>query len=255
MRFDKQVAIVTGAASGIGRASSEILAAEGATVFAVDLNAQRLDELVTRITSAGGKAEAMPADVTLEGEATRIAAHACARLARIDILVNAVGGSTIVANPSRPIEELSLDEWRRLVDFHLSGTFQFTSAVVPTMKQQGHGKIINVSSIAGRGLSLVSSSAYATAKGGIIALTRKLSFELGPFGINCNAIAPGVTLTERVAPMWQAKTDAGRDEVLANIPLGKMPQAEDQARVIAFLASSDANFINGTTIDVAGGQR
>ncbi|MFT5171859.1 MAG: NAD(P)-dependent dehydrogenase (short-subunit alcohol dehydrogenase family), partial [Gammaproteobacteria bacterium] len=72
---------------------------------------------------------------------------------------------------------------------------------------------------------------------------------------NCNAIAPGVTLTERVAPMWQAKTDAGRDEVLANIPLGKMPQAEDQARVIAFLASSDANFINGTTIDVAGGQR
>ncbi|MFT5175890.1 MAG: NAD(P)-dependent dehydrogenase (short-subunit alcohol dehydrogenase family), partial [Gammaproteobacteria bacterium] len=103
MRFDKQVAIVTGAASGIGRASSEILAAEGATVFAVDLNAQRLDELVTRITSAGGKAEAMPADVTLEGEATRIAAHACAQLARIDILVNAVGGSTIVANPSRPI--------------------------------------------------------------------------------------------------------------------------------------------------------
>ena len=83
----------------------------------------------------------------------------------------------------------------------------------------------------------------------------RYSFELGPFGINCNAIAPGVTLTERVAPMWEAKTDAGRDEVLANIPLGKMPQAEDQARVIAFLASSDANFINGTTIDVAGGQR
>ena len=255
MRFDNQVAIVTGAASGIGRASSEILAAEGAMVFAVDLDSERLNELVARIKESGGMAEAMPADVTLEGEAARIAAHALASCARIDILVNAVGGSTIVANSSRPIEELSLDEWRRLVDFNLSGTFLFTSAVVPTMKQQHAGKIVNVSSIAGRGLSLVSSSAYATAKGGIIALTRKMSFELGPFGINCNAIAPGVTLTERVAPIWQARTDDGRALVLANIPLGKMPHAEDQARVIAFLASRDADFVNGTTIDVAGGQR
>jgi len=255
MRFDKQVAVVTGAASGIGRATSEILTAEGATVFAVDLNPERLDELVARITNAGGKAEAMPADVTLDGEAARIAAHALEQHGRIDILVNAVGGSTIVPNSSRPVEQLSLDEWRQLVDFNLSGTFLFTSAVLPAMKAQQAGKIVNVSSIAGRGLSLVSSAAYATAKGGIIALTRKLSFELGPFGINCNAIAPGVTLTERVAPIWEAKTDDGREEVLANIPLGKMPHAEDQARVIAFLASRDADFVSGTTIDVAGGQR
>jgi NAD(P)-dependent dehydrogenase (short-subunit alcohol dehydrogenase family) len=255
MRFNKQVAIITGAASGIGRASSEILAAEGATIYAVDANPQGLDELVTRITSAGGKVEAMAADVTLEGESARIAAQALKQHGHIDILVNAVGGSTIVPNSSRPIDELTLDEWRRLVDFNLSGTFLFTSAVVPSMKQQGVGKIVNVSSIAGRGLSLVSSSAYATAKGGIIALTRKLSFELGPFGINCNAIAPGMTLTERVAPIWEAKSDAGREDVLANIPQGKMPQAEDQARVIAFLASRDADFVNGTTIDVAGGQR
>ena len=123
------------------------------------------------------------------------------------------------------------------------------------MKRRRAGKIVNVSSIAGRGLSLVSSSAYAAAKGGIIALTRKLSFELGPFGITCNAIAPGVTLTERVAPIWDAKTDAQREQVLANIPLGRMPRAEDQARVVAFLASRDADFVNGTTIDVAGGQR
>lgn len=255
MRFENQVAIVTGAASGIGRASCEILAGEGATVFAVDLNAQRLDELVMRISQAGGKAEAMPADVTVESEAPRIAAHAVASRGRIDILVNAVGGSTIVPNSSRPIEELSLNEWRALVDFNLSGTFLFTNAVIPTMKQQRSGKIVSVSSIAGRGLSLVSSSAYATAKGGIIALTRKLSFELGPFGINCNAIAPGVTLTERVAPIWKARTDEQRAQVLENIPMRKMPQAEDQARVIAFLASRDADFVSGTTIDVAGGQR
>lgn len=255
MRFEDQVAIITGAASGIGRASARILAAEGAVVYAVDLDAGRLGDLATAAADDGGRIEPMPADVTAEGEAERVAGSALARHGRIDVLVNAVGGSTIVPNSSRPIEELSLAEWRALVDFNLSGTFLFTHAVVPAMKQQRSGKIVNVSSIAGRGLSLVSSSAYATAKGGIIALTRKLSFELGPFGINCNAIAPGVTLTERVEPIWDAKTDAGRAEVLANIPLGRMPRAEDQARVVAFLASRDADFVSGTTIDVAGGQR
>ena len=255
MRYQNQIAIVTGAASGIGRATSEILAGEGATVLAVDQDYDRLQELVARIEQNKGLAIAMPADVTAEGAAQGIATQAREQFGHIDILVNTVGGSTIVANSSRPIEELSLAEWRALVDFNLNGTFLFIQAVAPVMKQQGAGKIVNVSSIAGRGLSLVSSSAYATAKGGIIALTRKLSFELGPFGINCNAIAPGVTLTERVLPMWQGKTDAGRAEVLANIPMGKMPHAEDQARVIAFLASSDADFVNGTCIDVAGGQR
>jgi NAD(P)-dependent dehydrogenase (short-subunit alcohol dehydrogenase family) len=254
-RFQGRVAIVTGAASGIGRASSERMAREGATVIAVDVDAGRLAALVRRITADGGMAEAMTADVTAEGEAERIAAHALLAHGRIDVLVNAVGGSTIVANSSRPIEALSLDEWRALVDFNLAGTFAFTAAVVPAMKTQRRGKIVNVSSIAGRGVSLVSSSAYATAKGGIIALTRKLSFELGPFGINCNAIAPGVTLTERVAPIWEARSDAEREEILANIPMRRMPRAEDQAGVVAFLASDDADFVNGATIDVAGGQR
>jgi NAD(P)-dependent dehydrogenase (short-subunit alcohol dehydrogenase family) len=255
MRFENQVAIVTGAASGIGRASAELLAGEGAAVVAVDIDAERLEALAERIRGAGGRAEAAPADVTADGEAERIAARALRRHGAIHVLVNAVGGSTIVENSARPVEELSLDEWQRLVAFNLDGTFLFSRAVIPAMKRQRQGKIVNVSSIAGRGLSLVSSSAYAAAKGGVIALTRKLSFELGPFGINCNAIAPGVTLTERVAPRWEARSEAERQAVLANLPMGRMPVAEDQARVVVFLASRDADFVNGTTIDVAGGQR
>lgn len=255
MRFQDRVAIITGAASGIGRATSERMAAEGAFVIAVDSDADRLDQLVARIGSATGRVEGRVCDVTTEGAADAVAEQALCTHGRIDVLVNAVGGSTIVSNSSRPIEELSFSEWQQLVAFNLNGTFGFSRAVIPSMKHQRSGKIVNVSSIAGRGLSLVSSSAYATAKGGIIALTRKLSFELGPFGINCNAIAPGITLTERVAPIWEQRTDAQRGEVLANIPLGRMPTAEDQAAVIAFLASDDADFVNGTTIDVAGGQR
>ncbi|MEZ4618881.1 MAG: SDR family oxidoreductase [Caldilineaceae bacterium] len=108
---------------------------------------------------------------------------------------------------------------------------------------------------AGRGLSSISSSAYAAAKGGIIALTRKLSIELGPHGITCNAIAPGITLTERIAAVWERTSPEKQQAILANIPLGKLPKAEDQARVICFLASRDADFVTGTTIDVAGGLR
>ncbi len=254
-RFESQVAIVTGAASGIGRATSERLAAEGATVVGVDHDAERLNQLVARVAAADGKAEASVCDVTVEDAASATVERTLSAHGRIDILVNAVGGSTIVQNSSRPIEELSFSEWQQLVAFNLNGTYSFSHAVIPSMKRRRCGKIVNVSSIAGRGLSLVSSSAYATAKGGIIALTRKLSFELGPFGITCNAIAPGITLTERVAPIWEKRSDAERNEVLANIPLGRMPSAEDQAAVIAFLASKDADFVNGATIDVAGGQR
>jgi NAD(P)-dependent dehydrogenase (short-subunit alcohol dehydrogenase family) len=121
------------------------------------------------------------------------------------------------------------------------------------MKRQGRGKIVNISSIAGRGLSASSSAAYAAAKGGIIAFTRKIAFELGPFGINVNAIAPSRTLTERIRPRWEQES---REDQLAEIertPLRRVAEAPDQARVICFLASSDADFVTGVTIDVTGG--
>jgi NAD(P)-dependent dehydrogenase (short-subunit alcohol dehydrogenase family) len=121
------------------------------------------------------------------------------------------------------------------------------------MKRQRRGKIVNLASIAGRGVSPSSSSAYAAAKGGIIALTRKLSFELGPFGINVNAVAPSLTLTERIRPRWELRSAEEQAAEIARTPLRRIAEAADQARVIAFLASADAEFVTGVTIDVTGG--
>jgi NAD(P)-dependent dehydrogenase (short-subunit alcohol dehydrogenase family) len=165
-----------------------------------------------------------------------------------------VGGSTIIPRPAANIDELTLEEWQKLLHFNLTGTFLFSHAVIPVMKRQKSGKIVNLASIAGRGVSRTSSSAYATAKGGIIALTRKLSLELGPHGITVNAIAPSLTLSERLLPHWRERSPEGKAAEIERTPLGRVATPEDQARVICFLASSDADFVTGVTIDVTGGQ-
>jgi NAD(P)-dependent dehydrogenase (short-subunit alcohol dehydrogenase family) len=151
------------------------------------------------------------------------------------------------------VDELSLADWQRLIAFNLDGTFLFCHAVAPVMKRQRRGKIVNLSSIAGRGLSASSSSAYAAAKGGIIAFTKKLAYELGPYGITVNAIAPSRTLTERIRPRWEEQSPEEQAAEIARTPLRRLAEPEDQARVVCFLASSDADFVTGVTIDVTGG--
>jgi len=254
MRFRDRIALITAAASGIGRASAEIIAREGGTVVAVDLDQARLNDVVKPMCDAGGAAEGLRADALDPAQVADVVRQTVATHGRIDILVNAVGGSTIIAKPAAPVDELTLEDWQRLLHFNLTGTFLFTNAVVPVMKRQRSGKIVNISSIAGRGLSPTSSSAYATAKGGIIALTRKLALELGPHGITVNAIAPSLTLSPRLQPRWDRMSPADRERELARVPLGRVATPEDQARVICFLASSDADFVTGVTIDVTGGQ-
>ena len=151
------------------------------------------------------------------------------------------------------MDELTLDDWQRLIAFNLDGTFLFCHAVVPMMKRQRRGKIVNLASIAGRGLSESSSAAYAAAKGGIIAFTRKLSFELGPFGINVNAIAPEPDPDRTYPPALGAARPEDQAAEIERTPLRRVAEAPDQAKVICFLASSDADFVTGLTIDVTGG--
>lgn len=257
MRFRDKVALITAATSGIGRATADIMAREGALVVAVDNHEERLDRTVAELCevgrAAGGRAERRLCNALDPGEVEVTVASVAAQFGRIDILVNAVGGSTIIAKSGAPVDELSFAEWQKLIDFNLSGTFLFTHAVVPVMKGQRGGKIVNLASIAGRGLSASSSSAYAAAKGGIIAFTRKLAFELGPYGITINAIAPSKTLTERIRPRWDQQSPEDQAAEIERTPLRRLAEAADQAKVICFLASGDADFVTGVTIDVTGG--
>jgi NAD(P)-dependent dehydrogenase (short-subunit alcohol dehydrogenase family) len=253
MRFQGKIALITAAASGIGRATANMMAQEGGRIAAVDNNRERLDATIAEISAAGGEAHPYRADALEESQVVSVVSDAAKRFGKIDILVNAVGGSTIIAKPGATTEELTLADWESLIHFNLTGTFLFTHAVIPIMKRQKSGKIVNLASIAGRGKSSASSSAYATAKGGIIALTTKLANELGPYGINVNAIAPATTLTERIRPRWEQRPPEERQADIDRTPLRRMGEAVDQANVICFLASSHADFVTGLTIDVTGG--
>ena len=253
MRFQNKVALITAAASGIGRATADIIAREGGVVVAVDNNEERLDQTVASLGTAGGRAHRRVCNALDPVEVDATVASVLQEFGAIDILVNAVGGSTIIPKPGAPVDELGFADWQKLIDFNLSGTFLFTHAVVPAMKQRQRGAIVNLASIAGRGLSISSSSAYAAAKGGIIAFTRKLAFELGPYGITINAIAPSRTLTERIRPRWEQQSPEDQQAEIERTPLRRIAEAADQARVICFLASDDAAFVTGVTIDVTGG--
>ena len=253
MRFTDKVAVITAFANGIGRATAEIMAREGAIVIGIDNHPDRLKAAIAALRGSGGRAHGRLCDARNQDQVEMTIASVEKEFGGIDILVNAVGGSTIIANSGATVDELTFEEWQDLIAFNLNGTFLFTHAVVPIMKRRRSGKIVNLASIAGRGLSVSSSSAYAAAKGGIIAFTRKLAFELGPFGITINAIAPSLTLTERIRPHWEKRTPDAQAAEIARTPLRRVAEAADQAKVICFLASSDADFVTGVTIDVTGG--
>jgi NAD(P)-dependent dehydrogenase (short-subunit alcohol dehydrogenase family) len=257
MRFKNKVALITAGANGIGRATAKIMVSEGATVIVADNNQGHLDEAVPQLKQAagksGGKVQGEQIDALDPQQVEKLIAGAAKDHGGIDILVNAVGGSTVIANPQATTEQLSFADWQKLIAFNLDATFLCTHTIIPVMKRRRSGKIVNLASIAGRGLSFNSSSAYAAAKGGIIAFTRKLAFELGPDGINVNAIAPSITLTERIRPHWDKRSQASQAEEIERTPLRRVAEAADQANVICFLASSDADFVTGLTIDVTGG--
>ena len=235
MSLDGKVAIVTGGSQGIGAAIADALAAAGATVVIADL-----------APPEGG----IRADVSSEEDVTAMVAEALSRHGRIDILVNNAGLYASLA--MRPFDEIPLDEWRQVMDVNVASMFLTCRAVVPAMREQGRGKIVNISSgTPFRGVPFLLH--YVTSKGAIIALTRALAKELGKDGIHVNCVAPGFTMTEGVEAHPEV-VEKLRDVSVAARTIQRDQVPEDVAGAVVFLCSPAADFITGQTMVIDGGQ-
>lgn len=244
MRLKGRVAIITGGARGIGKAIALALVREGAKIAIVDFDKEGAFALKDQIEKEQGQAIAIPCDVSKSSEVKAMVDQVKKVFNRIDILVNNAG---IIRRGT--IETITEEDWDRVIEVNLKGTFNCSKAVVETMKQQGYGKILNVSSIAGKMGDITSAPGYGPSKAGIDALTKTLARQLAPYGINVNAVAPHAIETEMSA-QW---SEERRREIIASIPLGRLGKPEDVAEAVLFLVSEGASFITGEILDVNGG--
>ena len=244
MRFKDQVAIITGAAKGIGRSIALALVKEGAKVVLVDVDGEVLRNLQEEIEKRGGQALSVACDISTPSDVERMAEQGLKAFGRIDLLVNNAG---IIRRGT--IETVSEEDWDRVIAVNLKGTFNCCKAVVGPMKRQRSGKIVNVSSIAGKLGDITSAPGYGSSKAGADALMKTLARQLAPSGIRVNAVAPHAIETEMSA-QW---SDERKREVITGIPLGRLGRPEDVAAAVLFLASDDASFITGEILDVNGG--
>jgi NAD(P)-dependent dehydrogenase (short-subunit alcohol dehydrogenase family) len=243
MRMRGKTAVVTGAGSGIGRATAVRLAAEGARVACVDRAGGRAEETATLITAAGGEALALTADVTDETACTRMVEATLGRFGALTTLVNSAG-VTSAAGPEPPP-----DEWRRVLDVNLGGTWLASRAAREALAAGGRGSVTNLASIYGLvGGSM--SAAYAASKGGVANLTRQLAMQWAP-AIRVNCVCPGHVETPLTAsvmgdPAWRAR-------MITRYPLGRFGHVDDVAAAILYLASDEASFVTGVALPVDGG--
>ncbi|HXV33202.1 MAG TPA: glucose 1-dehydrogenase [Gaiellaceae bacterium] len=244
MKLQGKVALVTGASQGIGHAIAAGLAAEGARIVVADL--QRAEEAAAGFPDGVG----LTADVSSEGDVERLAAEAAERCGRIDVLVNNAGLYASLA--MRPFDQIPLEEWRRVMDVNVASMFLTCRAVVPLMREQGGGKIVNISSgTPFRGVPFLLH--YVTSKGAIVAFTRALAKELGTHGILVNCVAPGFTMSAGVEAHPEV-VEKLRDVSVAARTLQRDQVPEDVVGAAVFLSGPDSDFVTGQTIVIDGGQ-
>ncbi len=245
MRFENKTIIVTGAGAGIGQASAIRLASEGAHVVCMDIAESREDTAKIIREDDIGDASAVAYDALDSENVKKVFEDTISAHGRIDGLINCVGAGL-------PLSALEIDEeaFDKMFDINVKTTYRACWAVLPHMKEQKGGKIVNFSSVAGRSASVLQGPHYSSSKAAVIGLTRHLAREFGPDNINVNAVAPGVIGTGRILAQM---SDEQRKRTEAATPLGRIGAPEDIAGVVAFLASEDARHVTGVTIDVNGG--
>jgi len=240
-----KIAIVTGAGRGIGRAIALALANSGADVVVNDINRISAQAVAAEIDALGRRSLVSVADVTDENQVEAAVTETLRSFGRIDILVNNAG---IVQ--TGPLTGISTEAWDRTMAVNLKGVFLYCKTVFPIMMAQRTGKIVNIASVAGkRGGGLLGNACYAASKGGVIAFTKGIAREGGPYGINVNAITPALTDTDMTGEL----TGEQRESILQAMPLGRAGRPEDIAAAVCFLASDNAAFITGEIMDVDGG--
>jgi NAD(P)-dependent dehydrogenase (short-subunit alcohol dehydrogenase family) len=248
-RIPGKVAIVTGAASGLGRSISSLFTKEGATVIATDINEREGQQCVDKIVAEGGQAVFFKQDVSLEQDWQTLMAFTMEHYARLDIQVNCAGIFLF-----RPIEKITLAQWRRVMSVNLDGVFLGIKYGAEIMKKSGGGSIINLSSVGGL-VGTVDSSPYNASKGGVRILTKAAAMEFSKAGydynIRVNSVHPGVIETPMTAPMID--DPEGRKEMLSWTPMGHLGEPDDVAYGVLYLASDESKFLTGSELVIDGG--
>jgi len=239
----KRVAVVTGAARGIGAASAQVLASRGHIVIITDISANG-EKIAQEMRETGLQVNFEQLNVADAPNVNAAIEKITAEFGRIDILVNNAG-----IRPTQPFSQMTLADWQKVLQVNLEGVFNLCSAVLPGMKDNGWGRIVNLSSLAAQQGSTGGHSHYAASKAGVIGLTKSLAREYARFGITVNAVSPGWIDTQG----WEGALDGKRDEFATKVPVGRLGTPEDVAYCIAFLASEEASYLTGINLPINGG--